>query len=214
VLGQLGPYLVVIPLVTLVFALYGTMVPFGALGYFGGALAGLAWSLLAGLIATWLNHRISIAIWSADASLFGCAIATGLLAGAGIMYVLLFSSVLREPSTTHAVISAMMKPTVPFYIALNSAMEIFFIPLVVFLNRHAQPARRWILVASATIYLIQRVWTYLVYTKQRFATGTSPLSEADLAWFRKTLKTDYRVVLNVMIFAFFAAAAFLPLSPI
>src|SRR5262245_24967891 len=54
--------------------------------------------------------------------------------GGGVLYLLLFWSVLREPSTTYAALSALMRPTVPFFIALNSAMEVLFVPLVVFLN--------------------------------------------------------------------------------
>ena len=43
-----SPYLVATPLVTLMFAFYGRVTPFGALGYVGGALAGFVWSLAAG----------------------------------------------------------------------------------------------------------------------------------------------------------------------
>src|SRR5262249_61070347 len=61
-------------------------------------------------------------------------------------------------------------------IALNSAMEVLFVPLVVFLNWNTEPRRRWIIVIAAVIYVVHRAWTYLIYAERRLATGTSPLS--------------------------------------
>ena len=49
--GEFSPYLVATPLVTLMFAFYGRVMPFGALGYVGGALAGFVWSLVAGVVS-------------------------------------------------------------------------------------------------------------------------------------------------------------------
>ena len=145
--------------------------------------------------------------------LFACVIVAGSLVGGGVLYLLLFWSVLREPSTTYAALSALMRPTVPFFIALNSAMEVVFIPLVVFLNWNTEARRRWIIVIAAGIYVVHRAWTYLVYAERRLATGTSSLSEADVEWYTRTLATDYRVVLNAIIFALFTAAAFLNSAP-
>lgn len=122
-------------------------------------------------------------------------------------------SILAEPSTTYAVTSAMMKLTVPFYIAINSAVEILFLPLVLFVNRTAEVDRRWIVIAAAMLYVVQRVWTYLVYAGRRLATGTSTLSQADVQWYRRTLGADCRTVLNAITFLLFAAAALLPFAP-
>jgi hypothetical protein len=141
--------------------------------------------------------------------LFCCIIDSGILAGSGFLYVLVFGSALREPSLTNAVLSAMMRPTVPYYIALNSVMEVLFVPLVLFLNWDIAPARRWVVAAAAAVYVLQRAWTYIVYAERRLATGTAPLSQEDVAWFRQTLATDYRTVLNLVVMVLFAAAAFL-----
>lgn len=208
-----SPYLVAVPLVTLTFALYGAVARQGARGYVGGAAAGFLWSLLAGLVAGRLGRDPSLALLAADASLFGCVVALGLLAGSGVLYVLLFRSVLGEASTTYSVLSALMRPTVPFYIAVNSAVEVLLLPLVLFLNWDAGPHRRWIVTAAAAIYVAQRAWTYLVYAGQRLAAGTSPLSEADVAWYRRTLAADYRFAMSAAAFALFSAAAFLDPPP-
>jgi hypothetical protein len=205
---MIDPYAIAVPLVTLVFALYGSVMRLGVAGYIGGAVAGAVWCVLAGFAARWLERDPSIAALSADLSLLGCIAVGGLLTGSSGLYVLVFRSVLRESSTTYDVLSAMMKPTVPFYIAINSAMEVLFLPLVLFLNWSAEPTRRWTVLTGSVVYIIQRAWTYLVYAERRLATGTQPLSEADIRWYRRTLAADYRFVLNAIVFVVFATVAF------
>jgi hypothetical protein len=129
--------------------------------------------------------------------------------GGGLMYMFLFNSVLDEPSTTYAALAALMRPTVPYFIVVNSAMELFIVPLVIFLNWRAEPRRKWLIASATLIYLVMRIWTYLVYAGPRLATGTHPLSEADVAWFKQTLVSDYRFVLNALSLIFFTLAAFL-----
>jgi hypothetical protein len=70
--SQFVPYFIATPLVTLVFALYGKVMPFGLLGYLAGAVGGFAWSLLGGLVAGWLDRDASNALLSANVSVFGC----------------------------------------------------------------------------------------------------------------------------------------------
>src|SRR5262249_37222081 len=86
---EFSPYLVATPLVTLMFAFYGRVMPFGALGYVGGALAGFVWSLVAGVVSSWLSQDATIAALSADAVLFACVIVAGSLVGGGVLYLLL-----------------------------------------------------------------------------------------------------------------------------
>src|SRR5262245_11175888 len=81
--GEFSPYLVATPLVTLVFACYGRVMPFGALGYVGGSLAGFVWSLVAGVVSSWLSQNATTAALSADAVLFACVIVAGSLVGGG-----------------------------------------------------------------------------------------------------------------------------------
>src|SRR5262245_10326199 len=71
-LGEFSAYLVATPLVTLMFAFYGRVMPFGALGYVSGALAGFVWSLVAGVLSSWLSQDAAMAALSADAVLFVC----------------------------------------------------------------------------------------------------------------------------------------------
>src|SRR5262245_169109 len=64
--GEISPYLVATPLVTRMFAFYGRVMPFGVLGYVGGALAGFVWSLVAGVVSSWLSQNATTAALSAD----------------------------------------------------------------------------------------------------------------------------------------------------
>lgn len=50
------------------------------------------------------------------------------------MYILMMIEALDEPTTTYAVLSALMRPAVPFYIIINSLMELFIVPFAVLLN--------------------------------------------------------------------------------
>src|SRR5262249_61438763 len=119
--GEFSAYLVATPLVTLMFAFYGRVMPFGALGYVSGALAGFVWALVAGVLSSWVSQDAAIAAFSADAVLFACVIVAGSLVGGGGLYLLLFWVGVRGPTTTNACPSALMRPTVAIFIPPHSA---------------------------------------------------------------------------------------------
>jgi hypothetical protein len=74
-------------------------------------------------------------------------LAIGLMTGAGFMYVWMMTAALNQPSTTGAALSALMWPAVPFYIVLNSAIELMLVCLLVFGNWDTG-RRRMLIVAS------------------------------------------------------------------
>jgi len=212
-LGRFGPYLVVVPFLTVMFGFYGTFLPFGVLGILGGALAGLLWALILGFIAGRLARWEAWPARLANASLFLGIIAVGLMIGGGIMYAFMMEAVLSEPSTTYAVLSSLMQPAVPYYIVLNTTMELVLVPLLVFWNWDIGPRRKALVLIGVIAYLAMRVWTYLVFAETRLDISQRTLSAADVAWFEQTLATDYRIVLNVTTFTCFLLAAFVPASP-
>src|SRR4029453_9408198 len=91
----------------------------------------------------------------------------------------------------------MVGPAVPYFIAVNTLLEVFVVPLAVFWNWHV-PKRRPLTVVAVTAYFAIRGWTYLTYAPTRLDISTRPLSAAEVEWFKETLKTDYRGVLNVI----------------
>jgi len=212
-LGHFGPYLVAVPFLTVIFGFYGTLLPFGPLGLLGMALVGLLWALALGFVANWLERREAWRARLANAPLLLGIVATGLMIGGGVMYGAMMKAALGEPSTTYAVLSALMQPAVPFYIVLNTTMELLLVPLLVFWNWDTSPRRKALVLIGVITYLAMRVWTYLVFAETRLDISQRTLSAADVAWFEQTLATDYRIALNIITFTCFLLAAFVPASP-
>jgi hypothetical protein len=211
-LGRFGPYLAAVPFLMIIIGFYGTFLPFGPLGLLGMALVGLLWALVLGFIAGRLARREAWPARLANASLFLGIIAVGLTIGGGIMYAFMMEAALGEPSTTYAVLSALMQLAVPYFIVLNTTMELLLVPLLVFWNWDTGSRRKALVLSGVIAYLAMRVWTYLVFAETRLAVSQRTLSAADVAWFQQTLATDYRIVLNIITFTCFLLAAFVPAS--
>lgn len=205
-----SPYWAAALFAVTIFGFYGTLLPFGVLGVVGFAGAGMAWALLMGLMAQRLMRRAAWHTRLANASVFVSIMVIGLMAGAGYMYIAMMLGAVDEPSMTYAVLSALMQPAVPFYIALNSLLELIVMLLVIFSNWHVDRRRRVYSLAGVGLYLVMRIWTYLVYAEMRLEVSTYTLSAADVAWFKQTLATDYRPVLELFVLACFVLAAFSP----
>lgn len=208
--GRFSPYFVAIPFAMTIFGCYGAFLPYGILGIVGFAGIGLIWALCVGFVAHRLMRRERWHEWLANAPIFLSIIAIGLLAGAGIMYISMMNAAVGEPSTTYAVLGALMQPAVPYYIVTNSLLELFIMLLVVFFNWHADRKRVLYCLIGVALYLVMRVWTYLVYAETRLDIATHTLSPADVEWFKQTLTTDYRPALVLITQAFFILAAFVP----
>src|SRR5262245_29977123 len=98
----------------------------------------------------------------------------------GLMYGWMMAAALNEPSTTGAALSARMWPAVPFYIVLNSAMELLLVALLVFWNWDTDRRRRLLIVTSVAVYFVLRIWTYLVFAETRLDIASHALSPCPL----------------------------------
>ena len=209
--SRFGPNLVTVPFQAVLFGFYGKQfLPFGGVGILLGALLGALWALCLGLIAQRTAPRKAWHTRLANAPLLLGIIATGLMIGGGFMYGAMMTTALADPSLTSSVLSALMQPAVPFFIVLNSALELVVITLIVCWNWEAQPKRRAVILIGVAVYLVVRVWTYLVFAETRLEISQHPLTESDVAWFRQTLATDFRVVLLLVTNVCFTLAGFLP----
>lgn len=208
--GGFSPRIIAIIFAMIIFGFYGTFLPFGLLGILGCAVVGLLWALFLGFITNRLMLGEAWREQLANASLFISIIAIGLMVGGGAMYILMMSAVLNEPSTTYAVLSALMQPSVPFYIFINTTLELFIMLFVVFFNWNVDRKRRVFSLIGVGLYLVMRIWTYLVYAETRLAISTQTLSAADVEWFTRTLATDYRAILELISQGFFILAAMIP----
>jgi hypothetical protein len=216
--GRLGPFLVVVPALTVVGGL-----GFSALGGVGAALiaggVGLGWGLFLGFIATRLARRESWRPALANASVFLVTLASGLMAGGGLLQQMLLSSGLGTPSSTTF---TMIHPPFGdsfnlFIITLNSLMEWLLIPVVLFLNWHI-PKRRTLIVIAAAGFYAMRVWTYIYFVPNIFEFGALPPDGpfsaevverfrmwVNLSWLRFTIQ-------DLLTYLLFLLATFVPAS--
>jgi hypothetical protein len=210
IMRRFGPLLVTVPFLATIFAMYARQfVPFGA-GILGGVFVGVLWALLLGGLASGLARWSGWRTGLANTPVFLAIAATGLMIGGGYMYASMMNEALAEPTLTYAVLGALMQPAVPFYIVLNSALELVLIALTVHWNWRVGSTRRSLLLAGAAAYFAVRVWTYLVYAENRLEITQHTLSDADVSWFQQTLATDFRIWLNAVVFVCFLLAAFIP----
>lgn len=126
------------------------------------------------------------------------------------MYTFMMFAAVEEPSTTYTILSTLMQPAVPYYVVINSLLELFVMLFVIFFNWKVDRKRRLYSLTGVGLYLVMRIWTYLVYAETRLDISSHTLSAADVEWFRRTLATDYRPILELVTQAFFILAALVP----
>ncbi|MEV5962169.1 hypothetical protein AB0L70_10420 [Kribbella sp. NPDC051952] len=200
---------------------YALVVPFSALitGLFNlsswipwplAVVIGAAWGCLIGLIATRIGARPRVAdglivLGTAGFAFAGCG---------GLMAILLLNGALNSTSLTGEALEQMFLPSIPYYIAVNSILELLIIPAVLYVAW--RPGRRRILiVAAAVLYFAMRVWTYLAFVPARLGWADSdhsiqPLSDVERAQAAKDLMLDDpRWILLLIMFVLFVLAAFL-----
>jgi hypothetical protein len=209
--SQPAPFFLVAAMSATMGAFYGRMaLPSGFAGAAIGVVGGLVWALLIGTIAGRLMDRGTWSARLADTSVALAVIALGLMTGGGLMYGWMMAAAVNEPSTTYAVLSALMWPAVPFFITLNSAMASLIVAFLVLANWHATRRRRALILFSVVVYFAMRVWTYLVFAEARVDIARHALSPADVEWFKLTLSMDFRIALNLISFICLVLAALAP----
>jgi hypothetical protein len=208
---RFSPYYVTVPMLAVILGFYGKQfLPPGVLGIAAGALIGALWAIGLGLVAQRLARREEWRVRLANTSVFLSIIVIGLTIGGGYMYASMMKGALNDPSLTYSVLSALMQPAVPFYIILNTSMELFFVSLLVFWNWEADPKRRALILIGVVAYFVMRIWTYLVFAETRLEISQRPLTPADVEWFKQTLADDFGLVLNNITYVCLLLAAFLP----
>jgi high-affinity Fe2+/Pb2+ permease len=190
-------------------ALASTGLALGTAGIIGGAAFGLTWSTVLGVVVERVIHRDRWRRRLANASVFLAIIATGVMFGGGTMYGLVMKAAANAPEK---VLSAMMQPTIPFFIVLNTPLELLVVPGAVFANWSNGARRRLILIAAASFYVL-RLWSYLAYVPRRMEIASRPLSPDDLDWFQRSMDVDYRGAFLAIAFVVFTIATFVADPP-
>jgi hypothetical protein len=200
------PYYLVVPFSALITGLFnlGEFLPWPI-----AILLGATWGILAGLIAHRIHHRKAedalIALGAAGFAFAGCG---------GLMAILLLKGALTSTSLTGDALEQMFLPSIPYYIAVNSILEILVIPLILYVGW--RPGRRRILiVAAAGLYFAMRVWTYIAFVPARLGWAdsdhsTQPLTPAERSQaFDDLMLNDPRWIMLLVMFALLLLAALL-----
>lgn len=131
-------------------------------------LVGAAWGIALGLVATWIKRKATLSAWLEDAFVMLGATAIAFSAGGGILALLVLESALGSPSLTGETLVQMFLPMIPFYIIVNSSMELLIIPGLLYLGWRAGK-RRILIVVVAALFFALRVWSYLAFVPNRLA---------------------------------------------
>ncbi|MEH1166950.1 hypothetical protein V6V47_16345 [Micromonospora sp. CPCC 205539] len=176
-------------------------------------LIGTGWAVAIGLAARWASRRPALSAWVEDGLVaLGCA-TMALLAFGGAIGLMMLGTALDSSSITGETMVTMFLPSIPLAIAANVPTELVIIPGLLVLGWRPG-TRRLLFVAAAALYLVHRIWTYLVFAPDRldFAAAersTAVLTAADKDQFGAALHIDDpRWVLNLMIFAILLLSAF------
>lgn len=200
------PYFLVVPFSALITGLFnlGEFLPWPV-----AVLLGASWGFLIGLIARRITGQRTenalIGIGAAGFAFAGCG---------GLMAILLLRGALNSTSLTGEALEQMFLPSIPYYIAVNSILEILVIPLILYVGW--RPGRRRILIVSAAaLYFAMRVWTYLAFVPARLGWAdsdhsTQPLTPAERNQaFDDLMLNDPRWILLLVMFALLLLAALL-----
>ncbi|SNT62701.1 hypothetical protein SAMN05421812_114156 [Asanoa hainanensis] len=180
-------------------------------------LVGAAWGVGIALLARRLSRTAMLAARLEDGLVVLGTIAMALFAFGGFAGLLVLNGAMDSSSLTGETLVAMFMPSIPVAIAANVPTELLVVPGLLVLGWRTGIRRTLILAASA-LYLLHRVWTYLVFASGRldFAAAehsTTPLTAAERAQHLEQLHLDDpRWILNLVIFGLFLGAAHFPRS--
>ncbi|WP_350274581.1 hypothetical protein [Kribbella sp. HUAS MG21] len=201
------PYAVVVPFSALITGLFNLseLMPWPL-----AVLAGAAWAVLIGLVAQRIGQRWRgrvedglVVLGAAGAAFAGCG---------GLMAILLLDGALRSSSLTGDALEQMFLPSIPYYIAVNSVLELLIVPAIVYVGWRAG-RRRILILAAVVLYFGMRVWTYLAFAPARLAWAESTHSTEPLTAGERTqaaqdlMLDDPRWILLLVMFLLFLLAA-------
>jgi hypothetical protein len=129
-------------------------------------LAGAAWGVLLGWAGSRLRTHPTPAAWLEDAFVYLGTVGFAFAGSGGLMAILMLSGALDSSSVTGETLESTFLPTIPYYIIVNSILEILVIPGVIAFSWRPGP-RRVLVLAGAALYFAMRVWTYLAFVPAR-----------------------------------------------
>jgi hypothetical protein len=129
-------------------------------------LAGVAWGVLLSWAASRLRTPPALGAWLEDALVYFGTVGFAFAGCGGLMAILLLNGALDSSSVTGETLERTFLPAIPYYIIVNSILEILVIPAVMAFSWRPGP-RRVLILAGAALYFAMRVWTYLAFVPAR-----------------------------------------------
>lgn len=209
----LPPFLLAVPFTAIITGLFNLS---DALPAPVAVAVGAGWGIVLGLIAIWIRMRKPIlSAWFEDGMVYLGTVGFAFAGCGGLMAILMLAGALESSSLTGESLEALFLPAIPYYIIVNSLLEILIIPLVLLFGWRTGN-RRILIVAAAALYFVMRIWTYLAFVPARLGWAESDhATEALTAAERQQAYADLMVddprwILLLAMFAIFLLAAHLP----
>jgi hypothetical protein len=131
-------------------------------------LAGAAWGVLLSWAASRLSRHPTMGAWLEDVFVSLGTVGFAFAGCGGLMAILLLDGALDSSSVTGETLESTFLPAIPYYIIVNSILEILIIPGVIAVSWRPGP-RRVLILAGAALYFAMRVWTYLAFVPARLS---------------------------------------------
>jgi hypothetical protein len=133
---------------------------------------GAGWGAAIGLLGLWVQRRARLGAWLEDGFVSLAAIGFAFAGCGGLMAILMLNGTMDSPSLTGQTLQSTFMPSIPYYVVVNSILELLIIPMMIAVGRRPG-ARRVPILAAAGLYFLMRVWTYLAFVPNRLGLAES-----------------------------------------
>lgn len=207
----IDPRWIVVPASIIIFALGWSNLGGLTAALIGGA-GGLVWGLALAGIVSLIQRSEKLTGWLATAVVLAAGATLFLMMGGGVYeYMLMGKALDTTPEWITTITSGPLgEQVILYFIIFNSLMEIFLVPLALFLNWNMPGRRKFVLAAAAIFYAI-RVWTYLYFAPQYFDFGEMAFSQQLVDDLTTRMSIDnLRFVIQTLEAVLFFCAALVP----
>jgi hypothetical protein len=133
---------------------------------------GAGWGAAVGLLGLWAGRGTRRGAWLEDGFVALGAMGFAFAGCGGLMAILMLNGTIDSSSLTGETLESTFMPSIPYYIAVNSILELLIIPVMIVLSWRPG-VRRVLVLAAAGLYFLMRIWTYLTFVPSRLSWAES-----------------------------------------
>ncbi len=130
------------------------------------------WGAAIGSLGLWIRSKARLGAWLEDGFVSLAAVGFAFAGCGGLMAILILDGAMDSSSLTGQTLEATFLPSIPYYIIVNSILELLVIPIVIALSWRPG-IRRVLVLAAVSLYFLMRVWTYLAFVPNRMGWAES-----------------------------------------